>query len=60
MRLDLIISRNKQRIKIRRNKDKNTFIRAVASTIVREKKVELTHSDYTKVAQDDVRIARGN
>ena len=43
-----------------RNKDKNTFIKAVASALVKERKVVLTHSDYTKVTQDDVRIAQAN
>ena len=40
-----------------RNKYENTFIKAVASALVKEKKVVLTHSDYTKVTQDDVKIA---
>lgn len=43
-----------------RNKDKNTFIKAVASALIKEKKVVLTQSDYTKVTQDDVKIAPGN
>lgn len=34
------------------NKQKNTFIK--------EKKVVLTQSDYTKVTQDDVKITPGN
>jgi len=42
------------------NKGKNTFIKAVASALVKEKEVVLTHSDYTKVTPDDVRIAQAN
>ena len=42
------------------NKDKNTFIKALASALIKEKKVVLTQSDYTKVTQDDVKTAPGN
>ena len=42
------------------NKDKNTFIKAVASTLLKDKKVVLSHSDYSKVTQEDVTIAQGN
>ena len=44
------------------NKDKNKIIKALAlaSALIKEKKVVLTQSDYTKVTQDDVKIAPGN
>jgi len=42
------------------NKDKNTFMKAVASTLLKDEKVVLSHSDYSKVTQEDVTIAQGN
>lgn len=42
-------------LKLLRNKDKNTFIRAVASTLLREKKVLFpSEVSLNKVTQEDV------
>lgn len=43
-----------------RKKDKNTFMKAVASTLLKDEKVVLSHSDYSKVTQEDVTIAQRN
>lgn len=43
-----------------RKKDKNTFMKAVASTLLKDEKVVLSHSDYSKVTQEDVTIAQPN
>ena len=40
-----------------RNKDKNTFMKAVASCLINKKKVEIAAGvDLAKVAQDDVLV----
>ena len=46
-------------LKLLRNKDKNTFIGAVASTLLREKKVLIpSEVSLNKVTQEDVSMCR--
>lgn len=46
-------------LKLLRNKDKNTFIGAVASTLMREKKVLIpSEVSLNKVTQEDVSMCR--